>query len=50
MEKKNPQYLQALRQAMKENGIYAVVVSGTDPTRARTRPPTGAAASGSPAS
>lgn len=38
MEKKNMQYLQALRTAMKENGIYAVVVSGTDPHQSENPP------------
>ena len=38
MEKKNRQYLQALREAMKENGIYAVVVSGTDPHQSENPP------------
>lgn len=38
MEKKNLQYLQALREVMKENDIYAVVVSGTDPHQSENPP------------
>lgn len=38
MEKKNLQYLQALREAMKANGIYAVVISGTDPHQSENPP------------
>ncbi len=38
MEKKNLQYLQALRKAMSDAGIYAVVVSGTDPHQSENPP------------
>lgn len=37
-EKINKQYLAALRQAMKSNGIDAVVVSGTDPHQSENPP------------
>ena len=37
MEKKNPPYLQALRQAMKENGIYAVVSATLNPAATAVR-------------
>lgn len=38
MDKPNMQYLAALRQAMKSNGIDAVVVSGTDPHQSENPP------------
>lgn len=38
MEKENLKYLEALREAMKANGVYAVVVSGTDPHQSENPP------------
>lgn len=37
-EKKNLQYLAALRKAMQDNDVYAVVISGTDPHQSENPP------------
>lgn len=38
MEKKNPEYLERLRKAMKDHGIDAVIVSNTDPHQSENPP------------
>ena len=38
MEKKNRQYLAALREAMKDHGIDAVIISSTDPHQSELPP------------
>lgn len=38
MEKRNPEYLARLRQAMKEHGIDVVIISGTDPHQSELPP------------
>ena len=38
MEKKNPQYLAALREAMRQHGIDTVIISGTDPHQSELPP------------
>lgn len=38
MEKKNKEYLRLLRQVMKEQGIDAIIISGTDPHQSENAP------------